>query len=40
MKEILKLLPEMKVGNDLISELTELPQYDENIVCFDAFIVS
>lgn len=31
MNEILKLLPEMKAGNALISELTVLPTYDENI---------
>lgn len=31
MTEILKLLPEMKAGDALISELTVLPLYDENI---------
>lgn len=31
MTEILRLLPEMKAGDALISELTVLPPYDENI---------
>lgn len=31
MNEIIKLLPEMKSGNALISELTVLPEYDQNI---------
>lgn len=31
MNDILKLIPEMKAGNALISALSVLPAYDENI---------
>ena len=31
MNDIAKLLPKMKVGNELISALTQLPNYEEDI---------